>query len=222
MQKPKKIVLFDIDHTIFDGILYRKTLYANIARQFDYDFNQFSENADREYKKLRDSTNYFTPDTFLNTILTNLKETADHKEIKDIFWDKKLYETCIYPDVKKIFSFLKKRGFQIGIFSTGDLAHQKIKIESLREYLSENHIYISPNKLKIIKSTFDGYKDYVIYLVDDFPQILMQAKTHNKNIFTIFIKRGESYPGMIIPDNFKPDATITNFDQLSAIIMTNN
>jgi len=222
MQKSKSIVLFDIDHTIFNASLYRKNLYINLAKGLGHDVKKFSIAAKKDYEKLRKTTYFFTPDLLLKTILTHSEKSSDFKKAQSVFWDTELYESCVYADVKKAFSQLVEMGIQIGIFSTGDLAHQKIKIESLKEYLSENHVYISPDKFKIIKGTIDGYKKNLIYMVDDYPQILESAKAHNKNVFTVFIKRSESYRGLVIPDNFKPDATITNLGQLTAIIRTNN
>ncbi len=222
MIKPKKIVLFDIDHTIFNTIKYRKNLYKNLAKMAGSDVEEFSKTAEKEYAKLRKITYYLDPDIFLKTIVAHSEKPIDLKKIQAVFWDKLLYEECIYPDVKEAFDYLNKDNIMIGIFSTGDPAHQSIKIESLKEYLSENHIHISKDKLKVIKDTFGAYENHQIYLVDDYPQILENAKLHYKNIFTIFIKRKESYPGLVIPANFKPDAIIANIGQITDIIKSDN
>lgn len=224
MQNQNKIVLFDIDHTIFNATLYRDKLYKSLARELKYGLDHFYEIGEKAYKKIRKTKHFLSPEDFLDTILPPHKTPADLERSKQIFWDEKLYESSIFPDVKKTFSYLAKANILIGIFSTGDLKHQKIKISSLKEYLAENHIYIAPDKLKIIKGTIDGYKKYKIYFVDDYPQILESAKIHNKNVFTVFIKRSESTSarGLVIPDNFQPDATITNLSQLTDIIRTNN
>ncbi|HSW47667.1 MAG TPA: HAD family hydrolase [Candidatus Saccharimonadales bacterium] len=222
MTKPNKIVLFDIDNTIFNTVLYREKLFKNLANYLDYDNNEFSQLAKEEYALLRKKVHYLDPDVFLNSIIIRSKKSTNLKKLQSIFWEKELYESCVYPDVKKTFSYLSKNDIQIGIFSTGHPTHQNTKIEGLRKYLSDNHIYISPNKIKIIKDTFSIYKNYRTYIIDDFPEILLEVKRHHKNVFTIFIKREESYYGLVIPTNFKPDATITNLDQLTAIIGVNN
>ncbi len=221
-QKPNTIILFDIDHTIFNTHLYRKKLYENLAKEIGADVKYFTKTARSEYKKLRKTTYYLDPDVFLKTILAHFAKSTELKKLKSVFWDSKLYESCIYKDVKETFSLINQRGLNIGIFSTGDMDHQKIKIESLKEFLSDNHIYISKDKFKIIKDTFEIYKEHHAFLVDDFPQILESAEAYNKDIFTVFIKRKKSHPDLIIPDNFKPDATITNLKQLVDIIEANN
>ena len=115
-KKFNKIVLFDIDHTIFDTILYRNNLYKNLAKEFNADVNEFSEIAQNEYIKLRKTTYYLDPDVFLNTILTHSEKKIDHQKLKVIFWDKKLYEKSIYPDVKNVFSYLAKNNFKSAFF----------------------------------------------------------------------------------------------------------
>ena len=215
-----KLVLFDIDHTIFNAALYRDNLYKNLATALKYDLNHFYEVGEKAYKKIRKTKHYLSPNQLLETILPPHKTSADLEKSRQIFWEEKLYESSVYPDVKQTFKYLADKGIQIGIFSTGDLAQQTMKIQSLKEYLDENHIHIAPDKFKIIKGTLDVYKNYHIYLIDDYPQILEGAKAHNKNVFTILIKRKESASarGLIIPDNFRPDATITNLNQLTDII----
>ncbi len=219
-QKSNKIILFDIDHTIFDTILYRKNLYANLAKSLDYDIDEFSKIAIEEYALLRKKSHYLDPDPFLKNLLERSKKSVDFKKIEAAFWNKKLYESCVYPDVKNTFSYLNKIDIQIGIFSTGHLAHQNIKIESLREYLADNHIYISPNKLKIVKDTFTIYKENKTYIIDDYPEILQEVKKHHKDVFTVWIKRDNAYFDPKLPKNFKPDATITKLIQLIDIINT--
>lgn len=221
-KKFNKIVLFDIDHTIFDTILYRNNLYKNLAIEIGVDINEFSQTARLSYENLRKNTYYLDPTIFLKAILNQSEKSTDIKKLETVFWNKRLYESCIYPDVKKVFSYLAKNNIQIGIFSTGESTHQKIKIESLNEYLTENHIYISKDKFKIIKKTFAKYKNHQVYLVDDYPQILESTKSHHKNIFTVFIKRQKAHSNLVIPENFKPDASITNLNQLIDIIETNN
>jgi FMN phosphatase YigB (HAD superfamily) len=215
-----KIVLFDIDHTIFNANLYRRNLYTNLAKGLGYDIQEFIKSAEKNYEKMRKTTYYFTPDMLLKAILHPFGKPEHFIKAETIFWEKLLYEACIYPEVKKVFSFLSENNYIIGIFSTGDLEHQKIKIESLKEYLDENHIYISPDKFKIIKDAFRVYKKHQVYLIDDYPLILEEAKKHHKNIFTIFINRKSGYDKLIIPKNFKPDATISNLSQLIDIIRT--
>ncbi|HUQ84738.1 MAG TPA: HAD hydrolase-like protein [Candidatus Limnocylindrales bacterium] len=217
-QTPNKIILFDIDNTIFNTVLYREKLFNNLATQLDFDSKIFSQIAKEEYALLRKKAHYLDPDSFLNSIIARSEKATNLEELQSVFWDKKLYESCVYPDVKKTFSYLIETDIQIGIFSTGHSTHQNTKIESLKEYLSDNHIYISPNKIKIIKDTFTVYLNKKTYIIDDFPDILHEVKKHHINVFTIWIKRSNTSYNSTIPKNFKPDATITDLYQLIDII----
>lgn len=222
MQKNNTVVLFDIDHTIFNTNIYRKNLFINLAKELGHDPNEFYEIGQNVYENIRKTTPYLTPELFLKNVFKHSKKATGLKKLNSVFWNKELYDSCVYPDVKKTFSYLFTEKVQIGIFSTGDFTHQRIKIASLMEYLTENHIYISLDKFKIIKDTLKIYKKYRTYIVDDYPQILEGVKAYNENVFTVFIKRQKNHPGLVIPDNFKPDATITTLSQLIDIIEINN
>src|SRR5688572_29377287 len=131
----QKIILFDIDHTIFDTILYRERLFENLAKILEHDAEELYKIAQGAYAKIRKAKPYLTPDIFLEDILAHTKKFEKQNDVQSVFWNKQLYESCIYPDVAKAFSYISKANIPIGIFSTGDTAHQKIKIESLKEYL---------------------------------------------------------------------------------------
>ncbi len=96
--KTNKIVLFDIDHTIFNTISYRENLYKNLAREIGVDVDNFSKAAKIAYANLRKTTYYLDPPVFLKTILNQSKNLTNLKILESVFWDKNLYESCIYPD----------------------------------------------------------------------------------------------------------------------------
>ncbi len=214
----QKLALFDIDYTIFNTNLYRKKLFENLAHVLECQVDDFSEIGKNVYKKLRQTTPYLTPSLFLEAILDITNKPNKLKDAQTVFWDKGLYESCIYPDVKQTFSYLTDNNVQIGIFSTGNLEHQKIKVESLKEYLIDNHTYISLDKLEIIKNTFNASSSHQTFLIDDYPQVLENAKEHNNKVIIIYINREDGHPDTVLPNNFKPDATITNLELLIDII----
>lgn len=223
MQKQNRIVLFDIDHTIFDTESYIQNLYKKLSDELGYeDLEEFKKIANALYANIRSRTKFLPPDFFLEEILKKAKNPTNIKKLNTLFWNKDLFESSIYPDVDDAFGYLTKNKFAIGIFSTGDHSHQSVKIESLINHLSKEHIYISEDKFKIIKTTLPSYKDYRAYLLDDLPEILHEAKEHNKNIFTVLIKRESNKRTRPYPDNFKPDAVIGNLDEFIDIIRSQN
>lgn len=222
MQTKNKVVLLDIDHTIFNTELYRKKLYENLGMALGLMNEDYFKILNDKYLETKKEFGYFKLDEFLKKIYLLSKRDTSIKMLQSIFEDKNLIDTSLFQDVKKVLMQLKSMNIQIGIFSTGELTFQTAKIEEIKKYLKRNHIYIVSDKFKIIKATLNGYNHYKTYLVDDYPQVLESAKIHNKNVFTVFMKRKESYPFRVIPKNFKPDATITNLSQLIYIIKTNN
>ncbi len=218
MLKNNKIVLFDIDHTIFDTDKYLKILNEKLSKELGYDGDEFIEKFKQIYVKIKKDSPYVMPEDLLEEILKHKKSKTNLKKLKEIFWEKKLYESCIYPDVDKAFSYLSDNDIKIGIFSTGTTKHQRIKIQSLKEYLSEKNIFISSQKIKIVKDTLHGYKDYFTYLIDDLPVVLHEAKKIDPNTFTIFIKRREPSATVVFPKDFIPDKVIENLDELIDII----
>jgi FMN phosphatase YigB (HAD superfamily) len=215
---PNKLVLFDIDHTLFNTELYRKQLYKNLADELKLNGKDHYEIVDTKYKEIKNKYGYFRPDEFLKSLLNISTSNTDYKTLASVFHNKDLYRGALFPEVEKVLLQLKKMSIQIGIFSTGNNSYQKIKIKEIKKYLNENHIHIVTDKFKIIKTTLDTYNEFQAYLVDDYPQILIDAKAHNNNLFTIFINRKERYPGTVIPNDFKSDATITHLSQLIGII----
>ena len=223
MNKPKKLVLFDIDHTIFDTESYIEKLYIKLSLELGFsDREEFRKVADALYDNIRKRTKFLPPDFFLNQLLKSTRTPTTIKKLNKLFWNKEIFEASIYEDVHSTIKYLVSNNYIIGIFSTGDYDHQKIKVESLKEHLTDDHIYISEDKFKIIKKTLPTYENYKTYILDDLPEILHEAKIHNQKIFTILIKRQNNKREIFTPDNFKPDAVISNLDEFIDIIRANN
>ena len=62
------------------------------------------------------------------------------------------------------------------------------------------------------------YKKNKLYIVDDKLEILFTAKSLNKNIFCIWIKRRKFATQQEEIFDFRPDATITNLREVVKII----
>lgn len=219
MTNSRKLVLFDIDHTIFDTESYIENLYKKLALELGFeDVKEFNKITSNIYQNIRKRNKYLPPSIFLDNILPHAKKKTTLERLSKVFWEKKIFKASIYPDVKTAIKFLLKNKYLIGIFSTGDLEHQSVKIESLKAHLSEKHIHISKDKLKIIKTTLPAYKSYKTYLLDDLPEVLHEAKKHNEDLFTILIKRQNNTRKYLIPKNFKPNATIIDLNQFIDIL----
>ena len=112
----------------------------------------------------------------------------------------------------------------IGIFSTGDKEFQLQKIATLKDLFPENHTHIFVDKREGLADVFSQYKGTHLYLVDDFPAILYEAKKMDKTISTVWIKRDDQgSPQVLLEDfpqiaDFIPDYTIKQLDEILTCI----
>lgn len=221
MQKPNKIVLFDIDHTLFNTEYYLENFFHIFAQHLGInDKDKFNKLVAEARIETRKKAGFFDPLTFIEFISKHAKKPVTLKGLEKIFFENKFFNESIYGDVHEALLGLSKyKNISMGIFSKGEDKHQKQKINVVAKYFHNDHIYISTDKLGIIKKTLNKYKNQQIFIIDDLPEVLEEAKKHHKNIFTVWIKRNKDAE---IPKNFKPDITIANFNQLTDIIRSNN
>lgn len=223
MEKNKKIVLFDIDYTVFDTHAFRANLYALLVEKLKYrQKDTFFDLAKKIEKETREKEGYFKPLTFLNLLKEYTKTKLSFKELEDIFFDESLYVESLYEDARSVFQELvMKRNIQINIFSTGEKKFQMQKISSLRDMLMVDNLHIFVDKLKKLKDVLKEYEEYHIYMVDDYPTVLKEAKKFNKNITTIWINRDTKLEDKGFIKSFKVDHVIKSLEDLIPLVTKN-
>jgi hypothetical protein len=205
----QKLILFDIDGTLFDPKLFLESFYTRLSNQF----NLTPERIDQiktYYQQTKVEYSYFNPGVFLKTISQNFPIITEEK-LNNIFWDQKMFTSSFYSDID-VLERLSKIA-KIGIFSKGDSKFQREKLVSIQEWLSEEHIHVFINKIDRISQVLAKYRDFKTYLVDDDPDVLFQAKEFNSLIFAIQIVRVENQP-----KNDRIDRIIDSLYQLETII----
>ncbi len=221
MDKPK-IILFDIDHTIFDTDVFRKIIYKKLSKKLNLKYDDFFLELIKKSEKITiNKKKYFDPDFFLKTLtyITNSKLKPD--DLGSEFWDESNFEQAIYPEVTSTFNQIKKnKNISIGIFSRGETKFQKRKIEILKESLDKKHVYIFANKLEEINMIINKYKDYQILIVDNLLEVLEFSKKVSKRITTVYIKRLSSLD-KVNQNIFKPDYEINNLEEVISIVKNN-
>lgn len=217
-----KIILFDIDHTLFNTELFRKIIYKKLCKKLNLNYNDFFLGLIRKSEKITiNKKKYFDPDFFLKTLtyLTNSKLKLN--DLKSEFWDESNFEKAIYPEVTSTLNQIKKnKNISIGIFSRGGTKFQKRKIKILKENFDEKHVHIFANKLDEIEKIINKSKGYKILIVDNLLGVLEFSKKVNKKIITVYIKRLNTLE-KADQNIFKPDYEITNLRGLSSIINSN-
>lgn len=218
----KKIVLFDIDYTLFNSLKFRKRILGEIKKHLkDYKCKDVEKVLDRIYFKSRKRVGYFDPGSFISD--TNKKFTSSiPKAFLDVYVKKEELHEHLYEEVEEILKKIsQEKNLTIGIFSGGDKNFQREKIKKILNFFHENHIHVFPYKVKKLRLVLKKYKDYKVFLIDDVLSILYEAKQIKKNVFTIWIKRGRFAFFEKEVSNFVPDIEIKNLNKIVSIIRNN-
>lgn len=213
----KKIVLFDIDYTLFNTLLFRRNLYQSLV--------QISKKSVGEIKKMERSIalevnkkfGYLHFSSYVEKLAQNLGEEKKGQEILSACMDKNLFDKSIYTETKGVIQELSKKSL-IGVFSKGDTLFQLGKISAIQDYFHKKHIHIMTNKHKGISTILSKYANYRVYLVDDALDILYLAKKKYPNIVVIWVKRGRFAKNQKPIESFTPDATIFSLKKVVKLI----
>lgn len=211
----KKIVLFDIDYTLFDTDKFRDTTYPQLM--------QFLQQEDslkvKQIEKQLIEVGGYEPVIFARTLEKALQIKPQYNEISALFYNEKLYDTCLYEEAEPVFKTLSKMDdITLGIVSKGENSFQRRKIASLSKYLKNENIYISSNKFEKIDEIYNHYADKKIIIIDDSAPFLDAVKKSHEIISTIFIERKSRYEKREVPVDFRPDMRIATLTEMMSII----
>lgn len=218
----KKIILFDIDYTLFDTDKFRDIVYKKIAQEmslsFDAKFKRYAKEA--EEITVRSLGNY-EPDFFIKTILELQKSSVSPEKLNELFWDKENFEGSIYDDVdSSIQNLTKIKDLIIGVLSTGENVFQRKKIEVLKKILSEDHVHIHVDKLSKLENILRKYKNDQVFIVDDLLAVLELAKRIQANVKTVHMNRKKSWEYSMKID-FIPDLELVSLEKLAEFVLKN-
>lgn len=221
MEFNKKIVLFDIDDTLFDAEKFRQKILRQVIKTVGY-----KKGTDNIEKKLQDIyiasrrlTGFFNLNLFIKDLIRELNIKTKPRILASLIFKESLFRDNLYKEAKEILNILsKKKLLRIGIFSRGYKNFQIKKIKEVENLLHKEHTHIFIFKDKKLPSIIEKYKKHKLYIVDDILKILYIAKSLNKNVYTVWIKRGRFVETQEPIPNFSPDATITNLREVIQLI----
>lgn len=218
----KKVILFDIDYTLFDSLKFRRRILSEIKKHLKDDKHEnIEEILDRIYFKSRKRVGYFDPGSFISEV-NKIFISKIPKSFLNAYVKKEELREHLYEEVERILEKMsQEKNLIVGIFSGGDKNFQREKIKDLLNYFHTKHIHIFPYKIKELELVIGKYKDYKLFLIDDVLAILHKAKQIDKSVFTIWIKRGRSSFLEKEGENFIPDVEIKNLDKILSIIKKN-
>ncbi|MDP2649290.1 MAG: HAD family hydrolase [bacterium] len=217
-----KIVLFDIDYTLYDVSHFDKNFYKKLEKIVNIDEDIIRKKSIEFIKQVIEEENYLNIDKYLNLLLEFFGEHKKKKDVKKILYNELFFKNGFYQEVEKTLNYLKKIA-KIGIFSQGDEEFQWAKIDQsgLKHFFDKNIIYIKHNKIQFTSFLKKKHANDEIFLVDDNPNVIFRVKDKMPYIFTIWIRRGKFAEMHKDIENFKPDAIIKNLTETIDIVKNN-
>lgn len=210
-----KIILFDIDHTLFNGQMYREKMFRGMAKRAQVaDQEKFVEEADEIYFGMRKIGPFF-PNEYTEMLVKRLALPVTPKDLEEVIWDEEILRASLFEETVEVLQVLsKKKDVTLGIFSAGPSELQQAKIKTIQEYFSKEYIHIFLKKDEEVLEVVKKYKNDELYLIDDLLDILYNAKRSDKNAYTIWIKRGWIAKNQKPIAGFTPDKTITSLKEI--------
>lgn len=215
----RTLVLFDIDHTLFDASLYRQLMFDLIEKCIAIEKGEsLREKLAEVYISHRKKIRYFDLEFMLRELQLEINTEIDIAAIFDkILKDETSYTQAIYEDTVEVLQELAKNNdVTIGIFSNGRHEHQLQKIKSFAHLIDKEHIHIFRMKEKELEKLSAKYKDYKLFIVDDILEILYNAKKVDNAINTVWIRRDGVLDQKT--DTFTPDYTVRNLREIIPVV----
>lgn len=217
----QKLILFDIDYTLFDMAVYRQHLFPHILQLIDKEQEEKAMALLEEvYHTHRKRAGHFNMEIMLEDLAAALDiDIPIHDVYHEILAQEMAYEGSLFEETKETLHTLSTiPNLKMGIFSAGRTEHQSQKITSIREFFHDEHIHIFTVKEDYIDRIFPAYKNYQLYFIDDAYPILYKAKQANPEIVTIWSKRGKYAENAKMIPGFVPDYTVSHLSEILPII----
>lgn len=221
MVKSNKIILFDIDHTLFDTDKFRRICFSELGNKLHQsDIEGFMTLASNEYKKMRENHGTLRPAELVDTIAAALGIDVDSNVFQEVFFNEQSIDKACYSDVSEV---LQKLSFdvtvKIGILSFGVDSFQRKKIQSIIHLLHSDSIYINEvDKKENIPTIIEKHQGEQIYIIDDVLKILETFETLDPSVITVLIERDIDKPREESKGSFNPDFKINELSELLSII----
>lgn len=217
--KKQKIVLFDIDYTLFDVGYFYTELSKKLAQVLNIKESDVKKMLLKTAEEIILKEGHLNVEKFIKKIAAVSGKKEYENEIKKILFKSSFFKKGFYNEVEKSLKLITKIA-KIGIFSKGDKKFQLAKIDQsgFKNYFDKNYIYIKYNKLKFLPFLKKKHVQDKVYLIDDKPGVIDEVKGFMPNIITIWLKRGKYTEQAKEIDGFKPDATVDNLLDVVKIV----
>lgn len=214
----KKIILFDIDYTLFNAKQYKDNFVKDLQKSIGYKNSEiFLEIEEKAYNLAKEESGYFDPELFLEILSKNIGIAINKNVLEEIMLNENKMVTALYSDTLEVLKKIAIKNIEIGIFSAGEIRMQELKIASMKQFINREHVHIFEfKKTRALENLLQKYKNDKLYIIDDVKEILAAAKHYKNDVITIWIRRD----GRLDLNNneFKPDYAIYSLDKVLDII----
>lgn len=214
----KKVILFDIDYTLFDTAVFRERLYKAVALVLEKDVVTFSQDAKEIMDSMTKESGYFHPKEFSKILSRKLGIKERKIMIEKALLAADNFKDGLYKESIMVVEKLTKEN-KVGIFSRGYNLFQRKKIHGLTHLLEKKYIHITVDKYKSIPEIIKKYKNYKLYIVDDALGVLHAFYKLRNDVVTIWVKRGRHAIIQKPIKEFQPNVTVTSLEQIIPVIM---
>ena len=185
--KPK-LVLLDIDGTLFDHLNYKKILRDKLSEELGARGEKFDVIFRDTYRQSVSEKGTFTPEHFLNLLLNKLGKVVDIDRLKEVVDQKEIIESFLFPDVSH---FLEQASIlvKLGILSKGFPDFQRLKLQTFSHLLEKDKIYIFTDKKSQAPKVALENTNFKVYFIDNDPDTLDTYKKQDSSWTTILIER---------------------------------
>lgn len=214
-----KIVLFDIDHTLFNTQAYLQKCFEKLEMLLASESELNIKNLAQDIYTTQRKNAYFSPTLFSEELKRRIKTNQSLQTFENVFYNDQTLEESLYKDTFPTLRKLFEQDIVLGIFSGGDKILQKKKLQTLSNLLHHRFIYIfDRDKHKAIKEVVALFKTQKLYVVDDLLSILAQFKSINHALCTIWIVRSEEIRSKQQKIMFDADFVINSLSELLPIV----
>ncbi len=214
-----KIVLFDIDHTLFDTRAYLLQCFAQLERLLASESKLNIKSLAHEIYASQRKHAYFSPKVFSEELKRRIKTNQSLHTLENVFYNEHNLEESLYKDTLPTLKKLSEQNIALGIFSGGDKILQEKKLQTLYHLLHKRLIYIfDRDKHEAVREVVALYKTQKLYVVDDLLSVLAQFKSENHSVCTIWIVRSEETRLKQDKTAFNADFVVNSLSELLPIV----
>jgi len=141
----KPVILFDVDHTLFDtATWFKEFLTPALADFLDTDSERIGE-ITQQYQATLEKHTDFHPADFIQWLGEDFE--ADTTTLNKIFFQPKYFQRSVFPDALACIQILKEK-YTLGIFSEArkEWQLQKLELSGLLSHFDPDQIHIFRRK----------------------------------------------------------------------------